>query len=211
VASVRAREVRGLRVVAVIKSLNQGISLIGPALVCFVTFSIFVALGGTLTAATAFTTLGLYNAVRFPLSMLPLSIKGLAETIVAFKRLKMYLNQPELVDKRKVNLTPKRISLKVDASFTWPARVEGTNFIPITKKEKKEPKKINPTIENGKSEQGPITENPKEPTLRNVKFDLKAGELLAVVGAVGSGKSSLLYGILGQMEMISGYVEVQPK
>jgi len=208
VASVRAREVRGLRVVAVIKSLNQGISLIGPALVCFVTFSIFVALGGTLTAATAFTTLGLYNAVRFPLSMLPLSIKGLAETIVAFKRLKMYLNQPELVDKRKVNLTPKRISLKVDASFTWPARVEGTNFIPITKKEKKEPKKINPTIENGKSEQGPITENPKEPTLRNVKFDLKAGELLAVVGAVGSGKSSLLYGILGQMEMISGYVEV---
>jgi hypothetical protein len=109
-------------------------------------------------ALLAFTTLGLYNAVRFPLSMLPLSIKGLAETIVAFKRLKMYLNQPELVDKRKVNLTPKRISLKVDASFTWPARVEGTNFIPITKKEKKEPKKINPTIENGKSEQGPITE-----------------------------------------------------
>lgn len=52
VAAVRAREVKGLRVVAVIKSLNQGFSLIGPVLVSFVTFSIFIVLGGNLTAAT---------------------------------------------------------------------------------------------------------------------------------------------------------------
>jgi ABC-type Mn2+/Zn2+ transport system ATPase subunit len=47
--------------------------------------------------------------------------------------------------------------------------------------------------------------------LKNIKFKVKAGELLAVVGSVGSGKSSLLYGILGQMEMVSGYVKVKIK
>jgi hypothetical protein len=61
---------------------------------------------------------------------------------VAFKRLKRYLNQPELVDKRQVNLTPKRVSLKVNASFTWPTRVEGTTLFPFTKKEKRDSKKI---------------------------------------------------------------------
>ncbi len=41
-------------------------------------------------------------------------------------------------------------------------------------------------------------------TLRNVSVDIKRGELVAVIGGVGSGKSSFLNCILGEMEITEG-------
>jgi hypothetical protein len=61
-----------------VKSLNQSVSLVGPALVSFVTFLTMIALGQDLTASVAFTVLSLYNVARYPLSTLPLSIKAYA-------------------------------------------------------------------------------------------------------------------------------------
>ncbi|XP_029940293.1 multidrug resistance-associated protein 1-like [Salarias fasciatus] len=45
--------------------------------------------------------------------------------------------------------------------------------------------------------------------LQNVNMKLKTGSLVAVVGHVGSGKSSLLSAMLGEMERISGSVSLQ--
>ena len=42
--------------------------------------------------------------------------------------------------------------------------------------------------------------------LTNVKFFVSQGEMLAVTGPVGSGKSSLLMAILGELPTISGTV-----
>ena len=42
------------------------------------------------------------------------------------------------------------------------------------------------------------------PTLSNMNIDMKKGELIAVVGKIGSGKSSLLSAILGEMQKIRG-------
>ncbi|TYK18126.1 ABC transporter C family member 4-like [Cucumis melo var. makuwa] len=44
--------------------------------------------------------------------------------------------------------------------------------------------------------------------LKNINFNVRKGELTAVVGIVGSGKSSLLASILGEMHKISGRVRV---
>lgn len=50
-------------------------------------------------------------------------------------------------------------------------------------------------------------DDPKEPpTLSDVNLRLKPGSLVAVVGTVGSGKSSLLSGILGEMIKLRGRV-----
>lgn len=38
-------------------------------------------------------------------------------------------------------------------------------------------------------------------TLQGITFEVKRGELVAIVGAVGSGKSSLLFALLGEMEV----------
>lgn len=50
--------------------------------------------------------------------------------------------------------------------------------------------------------------NPEEPqlTLRNINMVVKRGETIAVCGTVGSGKSSLLLALLGEMPKLSGSV-----
>ena len=48
----------------------------------------------------------------------------------------------------------------------------------------------------------------KKPTLKDIDFEIPKGSLTAIVGVVGSGKSSLLQAILGEMEMISGNVKI---
>ncbi|XP_076331066.1 multidrug resistance-associated protein 1-like isoform X3 [Tachypleus tridentatus] len=48
-----------------------------------------------------------------------------------------------------------------------------------------------------------------EPVLKNVSLHVKKGQLVAIVGQVGSGKSSLLSAILGEMYKTDGTVNVQ--
>ncbi|XP_052656140.1 ATP-binding cassette sub-family C member 2 isoform X2 [Harpia harpyja] len=45
--------------------------------------------------------------------------------------------------------------------------------------------------------------------IRDVTLDIAPGSLVAVVGAVGSGKSSLVSAILGEMENIKGHINIQ--
>uniref|UniRef100_F1KXR5 Multidrug resistance-associated protein 1 n=1 Tax=Ascaris suum TaxID=6253 RepID=F1KXR5_ASCSU len=45
-------------------------------------------------------------------------------------------------------------------------------------------------------------------TLKNLSINIKRGSLVAVVGSVGSGKSSLLMALLGELHKLSGYVAV---
>ncbi|PWA56771.1 multidrug resistance-associated protein 4 [Artemisia annua] len=44
--------------------------------------------------------------------------------------------------------------------------------------------------------------------VKNLNFEIKKGELAAIVGTVGSGKSSLLSSVIGEMHKISGKVRV---
>lgn len=43
-------------------------------------------------------------------------------------------------------------------------------------------------------------------TLQDINFEVKKGSLIAVVGTVGSGKTSLLSAILGEMQKLSGSI-----
>ncbi|PWA25700.1 hypothetical protein CCH79_00001636, partial [Gambusia affinis] len=52
-------------------------------------------------------------------------------------------------------------------------------------------------------------EKDSEPLLKSVSLDIKPGRLVAVVGAVGSGKSSLLSALLGEMHRTKGFVNIQ--
>ncbi|XP_076174831.1 multidrug-Resistance like Protein 1 isoform X2 [Ptiloglossa arizonensis] len=52
-------------------------------------------------------------------------------------------------------------------------------------------------------------ENVEKPTLRNINIQVEQGQLVAVVGTVGSGKSSLISAFLGEMDKISGRVNTK--
>lgn len=52
-------------------------------------------------------------------------------------------------------------------------------------------------------------ERDTEPLLKNLSLDIKPGRLVAVVGAVGSGKSSLISALLGEMHCTKGFINTQ--
>lgn len=47
-----------------------------------------------------------------------------------------------------------------------------------------------------------------KPLIQDIKLEINSGTLLAVVGSVGSGKSSFLSAILGEMEKVRGVVQI---
>ncbi|XP_065568544.1 multidrug resistance-associated protein 1-like isoform X2 [Artemia franciscana] len=49
----------------------------------------------------------------------------------------------------------------------------------------------------------------EKPVLKNISFEVEEGSLVAVVGMVGSGKSSLISAILGEMDKLSGKVNTK--
>ncbi|XP_063281818.1 ATP-binding cassette sub-family C member 4 [Pelobates fuscus] len=49
------------------------------------------------------------------------------------------------------------------------------------------------------------------PTLQNISCSVRPGELLAVIGPVGAGKSSLLSAVLGELPKDKGFVDVRGK
>jgi len=44
----------------------------------------------------------------------------------------------------------------------------------------------------------------EESNLKDINLDMRCGQLLAVVGKVGCGKTSLLYSILEEMKLLKG-------
>ena len=69
-------------------------------------------------------------------------------------------------------------------------------------------------VSNNKSENGlsisdgSFTWGGETTTLRNINMIVKKGNLTAVVGTVGSGKTSLISALLGDMEKLNGKVNV---
>lgn len=53
------------------------------------------------------------------------------------------------------------------------------------------------------------SESAAEPTLQDINLSLKKGQLVSIIGVVGSAKSSLLSAVLGEMTRSSGKVKVR--
>ncbi|XP_015175304.1 PREDICTED: multidrug resistance-associated protein 1 isoform X1 [Polistes dominula] len=71
-----------------------------------------------------------------------------------------------------------------------------------------DPSELHPlVIENGSFAWD--MENSDKPILKNINMTIEQGQLVAVVGSVGSGKSSLISAFLGEMEKLNGRVNTK--
>ncbi|XP_037086606.1 multidrug resistance-associated protein 1-like isoform X1 [Pollicipes pollicipes] len=175
VLDIRSQEIRVLRKTAY---LNAGTSFIwtcAPFVVCLASFATFVLVdpeNNVLDSRRAFVSLALFNALRFPLSMLPMITISVVQANVSLTRMNKYLNSDDLDDK----------AVSHDTSESDPVVVEN----------------------------GVFTWDPESPPcLQDISLRVKDGSLVAVVGQVGSGKSSLLSALLGEMEKAGGRVNVK--
>jgi ATP-binding cassette subfamily C (CFTR/MRP) protein 1 len=177
---------------------------------------------GTVDAPTLFTVIATFGKLRMPLMMIPQSVAGIADARVGAKRVGAFLaleeieQKPRENDEKTDNYKSGNIAIRItQGEFFWvnpKARVQD-DLVVVSGKTKQ--KKNN--RERSDSVVGPVvveswtSANPTYevmPVLQDVECSMHRETLTAVVGAVGSGKSSLCNAILGEMFRTKGAVEV---
>ncbi|GLD66489.1 canalicular multispecific organic anion transporter 1, partial [Lates japonicus] len=174
VESIRGQELNVMKNFAYLSSVSTFIFTCAPALVSLATFAVFVGVSSenVLTAEKAFTSISLFNILRFPLAMLPMLIAAIVQTTVSKRRLEKFLGGEDLDSDIVQHDSSFNTAISVcDGSFAW--------------------------------------EKEAEPLLKDVSLDIKPGQLVAVVGAVGAGKSSLMSALLGEMHSTKGFINIQ--
>uniref|UniRef100_A0A669CX35 ATP-binding cassette sub-family C member 5 n=1 Tax=Oreochromis niloticus TaxID=8128 RepID=A0A669CX35_ORENI len=191
IAGLRKNEKKQLQKVSYVQNANTNITSIIPTVSTVLTFLVHTLVGLPLSTSDAFTTIAIFNCMRFSLAILPMSVKATAEAVVALKRLKkiLLIQNPEPYLMKKVD-SDSAIVMK-NATFSW-TRPESQSGPP-------------PSTANGVSEHK-TAETESSPALKNISFTLPKGNLLGVCGNVGSGKTSLISSILEQMHLLQGSI-----
>ena len=236
VAKLRHEELKALTLLSYVSAVGFSLILLSaPILQPILVFTAYVNIQDKpLDAATAFTTVALFNIMRFPFAFMPMGLLQYIQSKISLKRLERFLAFPELneyvmeppVDGEDAMDVQGIISVK-DGSFSW-IDPELPEIRPIQDESKKKAKRqrrsnkkngdvtsdddaipisstqhsIAQSVATSVDEEG----QPKGPgiTLQNLTCTIQQGSLVAVVGPVGSGKSSLLSAMLGEMEPIHG-------
>lgn len=220
-----------------VQSITVGLSPITVVLASVCTFSLHMALGYDLTAAEAFTVVAVFNAMTFALKVTPLAVRSLSEAAVAvkrFQRLFMMDDREEVVE--KMEDPGNAVEFQV-ATLAW-EKAKGKKPNPAPKKrgvmkhvlrreklslyistEDGKGNKENPNVQSlltnmeQESPQSTVSSTqsirpPLHKTLHRINLRIKKGSLVGICGGVGSGKSSLLSALLGQMTLLEGKVAV---
>ncbi|KAI8838941.1 P-loop containing nucleoside triphosphate hydrolase protein [Chytridium lagenaria] len=175
-----------------------------PILAAAIAFVIYGATN-SLDASRVFSSLSWFAALRFPLMFLPNIVTGWADFKVAINRIEELLVAPELDDQPEIDPTAPHALNITDAEFTWEAPPPAAAK-PDPKSAKKKKGKKAAAAEAAAAaaaEKKPSVDEPakiKLSSLRNINLNVEKGSLVAVVGTVGSGKSSLLNAIVGEMK-----------
>ena len=88
IEQLRGQELKALKARKYLDALCVYFWATTPVLVAILTFTTFVMMGGTLTAAKVFTCMALFNMLISPLNAFPWVIGGLIEAWVSLKRVR---------------------------------------------------------------------------------------------------------------------------
>ncbi|KAJ3320136.1 Multidrug resistance-associated protein 1 [Blyttiomyces sp. JEL0837] len=219
ISGLRVKELSFQRIFLLLRSSISGMSLIVPALAMIATFVSFHALGNELVPSQVFSSLSLFYVLRSPLLMLPLTISQATDAWISVHRLEEVLIAEELTNGPRLlpspdPKNPDEANLPAvefqNASFTWEsARAD----VSIPSPNEKSKNNNNNDIKNNDQKGDEIVElETRENAVfqfDNVDISIKRGALVAIVGPVGSGKSSLLQALVGEMKRTKGDVVIR--
>jgi ABC-type multidrug transport system fused ATPase/permease subunit len=200
-----------------------------PSIVAVCTLATYALLGNELSPTKVFTSLALFNQLRFPLIFYPMLLNSLAEGRVSLKRLTQFLlteevqNYVETTDSQSAEgeetlqqqHTARRRAREVavritNGTFTWGSkcgvddRRNGTHNRELAVLAAESTAGID-TAHNA----GDVTIASNRDQLHNINLSIRRGQLIAVIGPTGCGKSTLLHALLGELNKCAGCVMVK--
>ncbi|GAB5030723.1 multidrug resistance-associated protein 1-like isoform 1, partial [Nannochloropsis oceanica] len=96
IGRVRDKELRMLRQYMMTNIVARFTWSIVPLAVSLTSFAVYVLMGNELTSSTAFTSIALFNILRFPLAMFPQMLSSTAEALLSLERIARFLETPEV-------------------------------------------------------------------------------------------------------------------
>uniref|UniRef100_A0A8C7JTZ8 Multidrug resistance-associated protein 4 n=1 Tax=Oncorhynchus kisutch TaxID=8019 RepID=A0A8C7JTZ8_ONCKI len=176
VNDVRRKEISKIMSSSYLRGLNMASFFAASKIIVFITFTVYVLLGNTISASRVFVAVSLYSAVRLTVTLFfPSAIEKLSETRISVRRIKTFLLLDEILKSKHGFLQEEKQEPNVeiqDLICYWDTSQDA-------------------------------------PSLQNLSLTVKSEQLVAVIGPVGAGKSSLLSAILGELPHDKGVLKVK--
>uniref|UniRef100_A0A671THE4 ATP-binding cassette sub-family C member 5 n=1 Tax=Sparus aurata TaxID=8175 RepID=A0A671THE4_SPAAU len=226
---IRDEERRILELTGYFQSVTVGVAPVVVVIASVATFSTHLLLGYDLTAAQAFTVVTVFNAMTFALKVTPFSVKSLSEASVATERFKVG-------GVRALPGDPRVAVEMCGASLAWEGGGQSAQPSPCVRTggRHRRHRDKGGGLYSPMASEHPALHQPECPAGQSVNrvqvlqplsdsehitdaclsvclsVCLSAqGKLVGVCGSVGSGKTSLISAILGQMTLLQGSVAVR--
>nr|XP_007990560.2 ATP-binding cassette sub-family C member 11 [Chlorocebus sabaeus] len=207
IEDLRRKERKLLEKCGLVQSLTTVALFVIPTVATAVWILVHTSLKLKLTTSTAFSMLGSLTLLRLSVLFVPLAVKGLTNSKSAVMRFKKFFLQESPVFYVQTLQDPSKALVLEEATLSWrqtcPGIINGALEL-----------ESNGHASEGVTRPGDALEPEEEgkslgPELHKINLVVSKGMMLGVCGNTGSGKSSLLSAILGEMNLLEGSVGVQ--
>lgn len=212
VERIRAKELKCILHAGLVRSVIDTFNFTSPFLVAIGSFSLFYYLNPSeLTPQVAFVALTLFNQLRSPMTMIGFLINQFVQTVVSNKRMRHFLVADEL-DQNAIERIDAMVmdgGGAVASDIAAGRKNGGNNGIASAPDIKIRLVDADFAWENDTTFSSTNNNSPRPPTLQQISMEVRSAQLVAIVGKVGAGKSSLLSAILGDMDKLRGRLQVR--
>jgi len=182
-------------------------------IISLVTLSVYASWGGpgltpgAFTPQVVFVSMTLFNMLKNPISLLTEATTGTVRIVVSTSRIQQFLLREEIDSDAVIRdfngSTPGEPSIVVqDATFSWSKK--SVELDSSSEDQQEDADEIKALLQDLDNEE---VDAVQRPTLQHIDLTVKSGSLVAIVGRVGQGKSSLLSALIGEMYKYQGYAK----
>ncbi|KAL5504423.1 hypothetical protein ACEPAH_8498 [Sanghuangporus vaninii] len=206
---IRGKELDGIRGIQFARAANIAMSYSVPVLAATLAFVTYTNTSSSFDVAVIFASFTLFQLLRQPLMFLPRALSAIADAESAITRLQKVFHAQLRGDVGLDIDVSLDVAIKVEhATFEWEESAPQESFGALgdnknkdkDKKTRELTKKLEEIEDEKKMDTAPFR-------IRDVNMVVPRGQLVAIVGRVGSGKSSLLQGLIGEMRRVEGQVK----
>ncbi|CAK1599799.1 unnamed protein product [Parnassius mnemosyne] len=221
VTEAREKELKSLQRSVFIRSVFVGFMLFTERSTLFITSLTIVLTGSMLTATLIYPIQQFFSIVQMNLTfILPIAIASLSEMFVALERIQSVLVMEERDDLKVLKSINKNIN---PVNFNGKMNSNLSNYVVGKKYSPKENDGSRLSVDLRSKSRNSVfsdfavelhgvsaswTDIKEQMTLKNISMRLRKGKLCAIIGPVGSGKSSLMQVLLKEFSICEGTFNV---
>ncbi|XP_061466228.1 ATP-binding cassette sub-family C member 8 isoform X3 [Rhineura floridana] len=214
VEETRQKEMTSLKAFALYTSISIFMNAAIPIAAVLITFVVHAHIfeNADFSPSVAFASISLFHILVTPLFLLSSVVRSTVKALVSVQKLSEFLSSEEIGEEHDKCSEPRCndnhskyqvLPLKV-VNRKRPAREDWNNYSSPLRRPVSSTEADDYCV---KVTNGFFTWTPEStPTLSSIDIRIPQGQLTMIVGQVGCGKSSLLLGILGEMQKVSGNV-----